>query len=139
MSCKRCINVMNAKIVGEEVEGKVIKINTLSFLGDIDKDTGLIISEESGAKGSSIKDYILVVKRFRGSTVGTYIIYSLCKKGIIPKAIIMGRPDPVVLAGAILCRIPVVYNVSDKVIEYIESGSYIKIISTSNGILICIC
>jgi len=139
MSCERCINVVDAKIIGKEIEGKVIKINVLSFLGDIDKDTGLIVSEESGAKGSFIKDHILAVKRFRGSTVGTYIIYSLYKKGIAPKAIIMGRPDPVVLAGAVLCKIPIVYNIPDEILEHIETGSYIKITSTSNGVSICIC
>ncbi len=137
MSHKRCIEITNAKMIGKEVDGKVVKINVLSFLGDTDRDTGLIISEESGAKGISIKDKILVIRRFRGSTVGTYVIYSFCKKGIAPKAIMMGKPDPVVLAGAILCEIPVIYNVPDELIDYIGSSSYIKVIPTSSGPVVC--
>ncbi|MEL9940793.1 MAG: DUF126 domain-containing protein [Ignisphaera sp.] len=102
----RCIELSNVITIGKgNAFGKTIKLDTLSFLGDVDRESGKIIAQDLKAKGKSLASTILVVKRFRGSTVGVYVLYSLCKKGLAPKAILMVDPDPVVVTGMILCNI----------------------------------
>jgi predicted aconitase with swiveling domain len=122
--------------VVEVVEGEVVKVSTLSFLGDVDKDRGVVVSVDSGCVGCSIAGKILVVERFRGSTVGTYVMYSLCRRGLAPKAILCSELDPVVVAGAALCGIPIIYGIPDKVLKQMESGDKVRIVP--KGVKVCI-
>jgi predicted aconitase with swiveling domain len=122
--------------VVEVVEGEVVKVSTLSFLGDVDKDRGVVVSVDSGCVGCSIAGKILVVERFRGSTVGTYVMYSLCRRGLAPKAILCSEPDPVVVAGAALCGIPIIYGIPDKVLKQMESGDKVRIVPKGGKVCI---
>ncbi|MEM1644351.1 MAG: DUF126 domain-containing protein [Ignisphaera sp.] len=118
------------------IEGVVVKVSALSFLGDVDKETGTIVSYDSGCFGCSIVNKILVVEKFRGSTVGTYILYSLCRKGLSPKAILCSEPDPVVVAGAAICEIPMVYAIPLDILQLISTGDRITI--SMKGDKLCI-
>jgi len=118
------------------IEGEAVKAVVLSFLGDVDKNTGLITSIDSGCSGCGISKKILVVERFRGSTVGTYILYSLCKKGLGPRAILSIEPDPVVVAGAALCGIPMIYELPSNFVQSINTGDKVKI--EQRGKQVCI-
>lgn len=134
MSSESCIE-MDLDIC-EAIEGEAIKVFELSFLGDVDKSNGVIISSDSGCLGCNIGGKILIVERFRGSTVGTYVLYSLCKKGVGPKAIICVDPDPVVVAGAALCGIPMVYGLPKQFIQRISTGDKVRI--ERRGGIVCI-
>lgn len=118
------------------IEGEAVKVLEISFLGDVDKNSGVISSADSGCRGCSISEKVLVVERFRGSTVGTYVLYSLCKKGLAPKAILCLEPDPVIVAGAVLCRIPVIYGLPKHIIQAIGTGDRIRI--ESRGEVVCL-
>lgn len=120
----------------ESVEGEIVKVLEISFLGDVDKSSGVILSADSGCKGCSISEKVLVVERFRGSTVGTYVLYSLCKKRLAPKAILCLEPDPVVVAGAVLCRIPMVYNLPKQLVQIMKTGDKVRI--EKRGETICL-
>lgn len=85
----------------EVICGEIVVYRELvSPLGDIDPNTGHL----RGVGG--IKGKILVVKGFTGSTVGPYIVYSLKKRGIAPKALIVEQVDANVVASATLAEIP---------------------------------
>lgn len=133
MSNEYCVDQED---VVEVVEGEVVKVSTLSFLGDVDKDRGVVVSVDSGCVGCSIAGKILVVERFRGSTVGTYVMYSLCRRGLAPKAILCSEPDPVVVAGAALCGIPIIYGIPDKVLKQMESGDKVRIVPKGGKVCI---
>lgn len=135
---EHCIDVYGAKIVGGYTEGEVLKLDALSFLGDIDSRTGTVVSEDTNTKGQCIKNKILIVKRFRGSTVGVYVLYSLCKNRLAPRAIVSEEPDPVVIAGIVLCNITGVFKVPKVAIEQIKNGDRIKIEPLDNGVRICV-
>lgn len=136
MPIEYCIDQKND--VTEVIEGEVVKVSAISFLGDIDKDKGVIVSVDSSCTGCSITGRILVVEKFRGSTVGTYVIYSLCRKGLAPKAIICLEPDPVVVAGAALCGIPMIYGVPKNILQQITSGDKVKVIPKRGRLCIVI-
>ncbi len=93
----------------EIIEGKsLVSPTPISPLGDIDPRTGRIIDPQSSIRGESVKDKILVAPYFRGSTVGSYILFALSKYKVAPKAIIVGRIDPMLVAGCVLGNIPLV-------------------------------
>lgn len=121
------------------VEGKVtgpvlFSPSPISFLGDIDSETGKIIDSESPIYGKSIKDTIFVFPRGRGSTVGSYIIYGLKINNVSPLALVAEEAETIVIAGAILADIPLVDLPDKDLFSMVETGDTITI-DTSEKIL----
>jgi len=83
----------------------------ISFLGGVDPNTGLIIERGHDLKGRNVAGRILCFPYGHGSTVGSYVLYSLAKRGLGPKAIVNQTADPVVVVGAIIAEIPMVDQV----------------------------
>jgi len=127
-SKRTLIAKVKARVIGRSVSGEALVSDVpISFLGDVDKETGVIKSPENPLKGISIANRVLIVERTRGSTVGIYILYALAKRGRAPKAIVVSKPDPVVIAGSILSDVTYVYGVSRDVIEKIRCGDLVEI------------
>ena len=80
----------------------------ISFFGTIDPLTSEVVEKNHPLYGEKIADKILIYPTGRGSTVGSYILYGLSRRGIAPKAIIMKEAEPIVAVGAIMSDIPLV-------------------------------
>jgi len=89
----------------------LVSVNPLSFLGGVDPDSGLIIERGHDLRGRNVRDRILCFPYGHGSTVGSYVLYSLVKRRVGPKAIVNQTADPVVVVGAIIAEIPMVDQV----------------------------
>jgi predicted aconitase with swiveling domain len=96
----------------------------LSFLGGVDSETGVIIEKNHDLNGKSIKGKVLCFPHGHGSTVGSYVLYSLVKKGTGPKAIVNETTDPVVVAGAVIADVPMVDKVD---ISQIKMGDIVEV------------
>ena len=102
----------------------LVSMKPISFLGGVDPATGRIIEKEHDLCGESIKDKILCFPHGHGSTVGSYVLYSLSKRRLAPKAIINRTADPVVVVGAIIASIPMIDQVD---ITQIKTGNLVEI------------
>jgi len=89
----------------------------ISFLGGVDPNSGLVVERDHDLKGDSVKGRILCFPSGHGSTVGSYVLYSLAKRGLGPKAIVNQTADPVVVVGAIIAEIPMTDQVDIRQIE----------------------
>ena len=96
----------------------------LSFLGGVDYNSGVVVEKGHDLNGQSIKDKVLCFPSGHGSTVGSYVLYSLVKKGCGPKAIVNQVADTVVVVGAIIAEIPMVDRID---IKKIAAGSLIEV------------
>lgn len=97
------MKVKGQGVYGGRSQGKVVKVDErVSFLGDVDPETGIVFQEKR------IKDSVFVFPGGRGSTVGSYIIYQLKKNGTAPSAMINQETETIVVAGAIISNIPLV-------------------------------
>lgn len=96
----------------------------LSFLGGVDYNTGVVIEKGHDLKGEPLKDKILCFPSGHGSTVGSYVLYSLVKKGLGPKAIVNQVADTIVVVGAIIAEIPMVDQVD---IKQIRTGDIVEV------------
>jgi len=74
----------------------------IGFYGGVDPKTGQVIEKGHELFGKNVKDKILVFPCGKGSTVGSYVIYGLCKNGVGPKAIVNKETETIVATGAIL-------------------------------------
>ncbi|MEB3755848.1 MAG: DUF126 domain-containing protein [Desulfurococcales archaeon] len=88
-----------------EGEGLVIE-NPISFLGDINPETGVLVQPDSKMRGENISGRILFAPEGRGSTVGSYVLYALKSNRKHPLAIIMHKAEPIIITGAIISGIP---------------------------------
>lgn len=89
----------------------------ISFLGGVDPNSGIIIETDHDLKGKNMRGKILCFPCGHGSTVGSYVLYSLAKNGLGPKAIVNQTADPVVVVGAVIADIPMIDQVDIKQIS----------------------
>jgi len=81
--------------------GRLITYSRLiSPLGDIDVTTGRLKNT------FTIRNKIVAVKGFTGSTVGPYVIYSLKKRNLAPRALIVEQLDVNAVTSAVISGIP---------------------------------
>jgi len=114
----RTITLKGRPIVSGHAEGlALVSLKPISFLGGVDPNSGILIEKSHDLQGKNIAKKILCFPNGHGSTVGSYVLYSLAKKGIGPKAIINQSADPVIVVGAIIADIPMIDKVDIKQIE----------------------
>jgi uncharacterized protein len=119
----RCRAIYKGNAKGEAV---VVK-SPISFLGDIDPKTGIILNKNLENAGASIAGKILVFPKGRGSTVGSYVIYQLKKNGVAPRGIINSEAEPIVAVGAIISEIPMIDRIEKSFFESFRTGDIIEI------------
>jgi predicted aconitase with swiveling domain len=96
----------------------------IGFLGGVDAETGMIVEPGHPLQGQSIAGRVLVFPTGKGSTVGSYTLYRLAKRGLAPAAIINARSEAIVAVGAIIANIPMVDRVD---IAQIKSGDRVEV------------
>ncbi len=89
----------------------IVSKEPISFLGDIDPQTGQIVTKSHPLQGEFISDKIFVFPCGKGSTVGSYIIFQLYKNGKAPRAMINSKVEAIVAVGAIISNIPLIHEV----------------------------
>ena len=102
----------------------LVSLKPISFLGGVDPADGKIIQKNHDLCGQCIKGKILCFPHGSGSTVGSYVLYSLAKKNLAPKAIVNQTADPVVVVGAIIADIAMVDQIDFK---RIRSGDHVEV------------
>jgi hypothetical protein len=121
-------------IVDGDAAGPILVTPALSFLGDIDIRSGCIVGDFPEVKGQTLKGQILVMPFTRGSAGSWRFLYQLAKLNTHPLAIITDDlPDPSVVQGAILARIPVACSPEIGTAHFAVSGQYLRV-SVKDGV-----
>lgn len=118
-----CGRVIKAGIAEGEA---IVTLEPISFYGGVDPDSGIIIEKGHELSGTCISGKVLIFPYGKGSTVGSYIIYRLKKKGKAPLAMINRVCEPIVAVGAIISEIPTVDQID---ISLLKSGDWVKIVN----------
>ncbi len=82
-----------------------------SFVGGADAATGVLGDPSTGHAGERLAGRIFVFPHGKGSTVGSYALYGLAKRGLGPAALVNEHAETIVATGAILGRVPMVDGV----------------------------
>ncbi len=113
------------RIYGGKATGEVLAFQMpLSLLGGIDKDSGEITEEIGGLKGTSVADRVLVFPRGKGSTAGSYVLYSLRARGQAPAALVCETAEAVIATGALISEIPMVDGVQ---VDLFRTGDTVRV------------
>jgi predicted aconitase with swiveling domain len=109
------------------IHGKVlITQQKMSFLGDIDQQTGIVVGSDLDIKGETLKNKIFVFPESRGSTVGSNVIYGLAKQGYAPRLLVTHRAELITISGAIYGQIPMVSQLSLDAFKLLHVGDTVK-------------
>ena len=111
-------------VEGTRTAEALVSTKPISFLGGVDPADGKIIEKKHDLCGTCIKDRVLIFPHGHGSTVGSYVMYSLAKKSLAPAAIINQTADTVVVVGAIIAKIPMIDQLD---IKQIRTGDTVKV------------
>jgi len=103
----------------------------ISFLGGIDKETG-IVNEDCEINGKSVAGKVLIFPGGKGSTVGTYVLLNLKKRGVAPKAIINRKTETIIAVGAAMAEIPLVEVRDENFFEIVKTGDCV-VVETEKG------
>ena len=98
----------------------------ISFLGNVNPETGVMVDPAHELFGESIAGKVLIFPGGKGSTVGSYVIYQLQKRGLAPAAMINLASEPIVAVGAVISGIPLVDRVPEDVLR-IKSGTIVNV------------
>jgi predicted aconitase with swiveling domain len=113
-------------LVEGRAEGEALVCrHPISFLGGVDPETGIILEGEPELKGSNVKGKILVFPCGKGSTVGSYTLFAMGKKGTKPAGIINVKTEPIIAAGCVLAEIPLMDMLEANPIEVISTGDFV--------------
>lgn len=113
------------RIVEGHRRGKaLVSAKPLSFLGGVDPKSGIVIDKTHDLFGKCVKNTILCFPHGHGSTVGSYVLYSLAKRKLAPSALVNETADPVIVVGAIIASIPMVDKVD---IRQICDGDVVEV------------
>jgi len=121
------VKVVRGRVLVEGyAEGKALVSNEpISFLGDIDPNTGKIIRNNHPLKGLTVKNKVFIFPYGKGSTVGSYVIYQLVKNNVAPKAILNMKSEPIIIIGCVISNIPLMDSFEEDIFEIVKTGDYI--------------
>ena len=111
-------------VEGRCVARALVSSMPLSFLGGVDPRTGVIVEKGHDLEGERISGRVLCFPHGKGSTVGSYILLALKKRGLAPAGIVNELPDPIVVVGAIIAGIPMVVDVD---ISKLRTGDLVEL------------
>ncbi|OGS49521.1 MAG: hypothetical protein A3K65_04575 [Euryarchaeota archaeon RBG_16_68_12] len=89
----------------------------MSFLGGVDRETGRVMDPQSDIAGETVAGRVLAFPHGKGSTVGSYVLYGLARRGCGPAAIVNERTEAIVATGCILGGIPLVDGIDVSILR----------------------
>ncbi len=104
---------------------------TISFLGNVNPKTGIVVDPAHELYGQCLSGKVLIFPGGKGSTVGSYVIYQLKKRGLAPVAMINLRSEPIVAVGAIISGIPLVDRVPETMLQ-LKPGILVEVDADRN-------
>lgn len=108
-------------VEGQDRGRLLITAEPISFYGGVDPETGVIVERGHELRGLSVAGAVLVFPYGKGSTVGSYTLLRLSKRGKAPAGIVNVESEPIVVVGCVLGRIPLIDKPAPNLIE-VRSG-----------------
>ncbi|MGH8912374.1 MAG: aconitase X swivel domain-containing protein, partial [Acidimicrobiia bacterium] len=84
-------------------EGPLLVLNEpVSFWGGVDPVSGRIRDAHHAQAGKVVTGTVLVMSGGRGSSSASTVLAEMIRTGTAPGAIVLGRPDAIVVLGAVV-------------------------------------
>ena len=92
-------------LIGGRADGTVLRLDEpVSFWGGVSPVTSEVVLAGHPQRGERIAGRILVLPRPIGSSSSSSVILELLRKGLGPRALILGTPDAILPIGVLVAR-----------------------------------
>ncbi len=99
----------------------------LSFLGGVDPETGTVVDPTHDLRGERVSGKILLIPGGRGSTVGSYVLMEMARRGTAPAAILTLEAEPILVVGCVLGRVPLAHRPDRDPYEALEGAERVRL------------
>ena len=111
-----------------KVSGRAMVTDSpITYLGYVNRDTGVIEEPGHPLDGEAIEDTILIYPKGSGSTVAPFILMGLIYTGKGPKAIVNSNVCPLTLPAASLLGVPYGYGFDEDPCLEVNDGDEVEI------------
>lgn len=133
--CGGCAALKTVKLHGRGVvagraEGlALVSTQPISFFGGLNPDSGVVVERGHELEGVNVTGKVLIFPRGKGSTVGTYVIYAMKRKGTAPAAIVNVETEPIIASGCVLAEVPLIDKLDKNPVEVIRTGDFVRVLA----------
>jgi predicted aconitase with swiveling domain len=122
-------------VVKGHAEGvALVADTTLSFWGEVDAVSGVVISVGHPLEGESVADRVLVIRSTKGSSATPMMLRLAYLEGKAPAAMVNVDVDGLAALGCIVNGIPMVTDLEMDPFEAIATGDHV-VVDADQGLL----
>jgi hypothetical protein len=99
----------------------------IAFNLGVDERTGIVIEPGHELAGQSVAGRVVVCPTGKGSSAGSFSLLQLAARGLAPAAIVNVQAEAVIIAGAVLARIPLVHRLDADPTVAIATGQRVRV------------
>jgi len=132
------ITIKCKKLLGGVASGEALVSHVpLSFVGEVDRSDGKVMTPGHELEGMSVAGKILIYPESKGSTFAGVVINMLANVNCQPKAIVtIKQPDHTSIQGIVASDIPSVYLPEKNPLELIKNGDFVEVNATDGLITV---
>lgn len=117
------------------VKGEALVVNDLiAFWAGIDWKSGDIVEVAHSGRGKNVTDKILVFPAGKGGAGETFGYYYLFRNGKAPIGLVCNTVQATTVAGAVICKTPMIYGFDKDILAMIQTGDTVTI-NSQKGII----
>jgi len=109
--------------IGPAVSGTaLVAADNFSARYDLDRGRGIFARPSHKLAGESYVDRILVLDGVKGGVATAWMLHDMAARGIVPRALIFNRANPIIAQGAAFGGVALVDRFADNVTRLIRTG-----------------
>ena len=114
--------------VGPAVTGTaLVAADNFSARYDLDRTKGIFSRPSHKLAGQSYADRILVLDTAKGGVASAWMLHDMAARGIVPRALIFNRVNPILAQGAALGGVALVDRFQGNVTEIFRTGDELRV------------
>jgi predicted aconitase with swiveling domain len=114
--------------IGPEVTGTaLVAADNFSARYDLDRERGIFSRPSHKLAGQSYADRVLVFDTAKGGVATAWMLHDMATRGIVPRALIFNRVNPIVAQGAAFASVALVDRFESDVTQLFHTGDELRV------------
>jgi predicted aconitase with swiveling domain len=114
--------------IGPAVSGKaLVAADNFSARYDLDRERGIFSRPSHKLAGQSYADRVLVLDTAKGGVATAWMLHAMAARGIVPRALIFNRVNPILAQGAAFASVALVDRFEGDVTQLFRTGDELRV------------
>jgi len=114
--------------IGPKVTGTALVAgDNFSARYDLDRSRGIFSRPSHKLAGESYVDRIIVLDGAKGGVATAWMLHDMASRGIVPRALIFNRVNPILAQGAALAGVALVDRFAEDVTVLFHTGDLLRV------------